>query len=162
MALKPLRPCRHPGCPALTRDGYCPKHKPAKAAAGSPPSGMAGITCRSGRTTCGRLSSCGSRFAGSVPGSIPLEIRAAVPGPRWWTTSSPIGETGCCLLTLPITRVCASTTTTRRRPRNRRKNAGRTREIDRANALEATSARRYACAHLGMCVTRRAGQAGGL
>ena len=32
MALKPLRPCRHPGCPELTRDGYCPKHKPAKAA----------------------------------------------------------------------------------------------------------------------------------
>ena len=31
MALKPLRPCRHPGCPALTRDGYCPKHKPVKA-----------------------------------------------------------------------------------------------------------------------------------
>lgn len=31
MAQKPLRPCRHPGCPALTRDGYCPKHKPAKA-----------------------------------------------------------------------------------------------------------------------------------
>ena len=30
MTLKPLRPCRHPGCPALTRDGYCPKHKPAK------------------------------------------------------------------------------------------------------------------------------------
>ncbi len=31
MALKPLRPCRHPGCPELTREGYCPKHKPAKA-----------------------------------------------------------------------------------------------------------------------------------
>ena len=30
MALKPLRPCRHPGCAALTREGYCPKHKPAK------------------------------------------------------------------------------------------------------------------------------------
>lgn len=28
MAMKPLRPCRHPGCPALTREGYCPKHKP--------------------------------------------------------------------------------------------------------------------------------------
>ncbi|BAK99194.1 hypothetical protein OBV_19960 [Oscillibacter valericigenes Sjm18-20] len=28
MALKPLRPCRHPGCSALTRDGYCPAHKP--------------------------------------------------------------------------------------------------------------------------------------
>ena len=31
MALKPLRPCRHPGCPELTREGYCPAHKPAKA-----------------------------------------------------------------------------------------------------------------------------------
>ena len=31
MALKPLKPCRHPGCSALTRDGYCPKHKPRKA-----------------------------------------------------------------------------------------------------------------------------------
>ena len=31
MALKPLRPCRHPGCSALTRAGYCPKHKPQKA-----------------------------------------------------------------------------------------------------------------------------------
>ncbi len=28
MASKPLRPCRHPGCPALTRDGWCPVHKP--------------------------------------------------------------------------------------------------------------------------------------
>lgn len=32
MALKPLRPCRQPGCAALTREGYCPKHKPQKAA----------------------------------------------------------------------------------------------------------------------------------
>ena len=31
MALKPLRPCRHPGCQALTREGYCPAHKPDKA-----------------------------------------------------------------------------------------------------------------------------------
>ena len=31
MALKPLRPCRHPGCPALIREGYCPQHKPSKA-----------------------------------------------------------------------------------------------------------------------------------
>ena len=31
MALKPLKPCRHPGCRLLTRDGYCPKHKPQKA-----------------------------------------------------------------------------------------------------------------------------------
>ena len=32
MAEKPLRPCNNPGCSALTREGYCPKHKPAKAA----------------------------------------------------------------------------------------------------------------------------------
>lgn len=31
MALKPLKPCRHPGCPELTRDRYCPKHKPKRA-----------------------------------------------------------------------------------------------------------------------------------
>ena len=28
MASKPLRPCRHPGCPVLTRDGWCPQHRP--------------------------------------------------------------------------------------------------------------------------------------
>lgn len=28
MAMKPLRPCRYPGCSALTREGYCPEHKP--------------------------------------------------------------------------------------------------------------------------------------
>lgn len=31
MALKPFRPCRYPGCPALTREGYCAKHKPKRA-----------------------------------------------------------------------------------------------------------------------------------
>ena len=31
MALKPLRPCRHPGCGALTREGYCPVHRPKAA-----------------------------------------------------------------------------------------------------------------------------------
>lgn len=32
MAQKPLRPCRHPGCPELTRDGWCAKHKPKQTA----------------------------------------------------------------------------------------------------------------------------------
>lgn len=31
MAHKPLRPCRHPGCPELTRETYCPKHVPQQA-----------------------------------------------------------------------------------------------------------------------------------
>lgn len=28
MPSKPPRPCRHPGCPELTRTGWCDKHKP--------------------------------------------------------------------------------------------------------------------------------------
>lgn len=28
MASKPLRPCKHPGCPELTREGWCPAHRP--------------------------------------------------------------------------------------------------------------------------------------
>lgn len=28
MAMKPLRPCRHPGCCILVADGYCEAHKP--------------------------------------------------------------------------------------------------------------------------------------
>jgi 5-methylcytosine-specific restriction protein A len=28
MANKPLRPCNHAGCDALTREGYCDKHRP--------------------------------------------------------------------------------------------------------------------------------------
>lgn len=28
MAQKPARPCAHQGCSALTRDTFCPKHKP--------------------------------------------------------------------------------------------------------------------------------------
>ena len=28
MAMRAKRPCRHPGCPALTADGWCDKHRP--------------------------------------------------------------------------------------------------------------------------------------
>ena len=31
MPNRPLRPCRHPGCPELTREGWCPRHKPKRA-----------------------------------------------------------------------------------------------------------------------------------
>lgn len=30
MPNKPLRPCRHPGCSKLVRDGYCPEHQPPR------------------------------------------------------------------------------------------------------------------------------------
>lgn len=29
MSMKPLRPCRHPGCCELVSDGYCDQHRPA-------------------------------------------------------------------------------------------------------------------------------------
>ena len=38
MAQKPLRPCAHAGCPALTRDGYCDKHRPKDRARRNPES----------------------------------------------------------------------------------------------------------------------------
>ena len=31
MAMKPLRPCRHPGCCELVADGYCELHRPKRA-----------------------------------------------------------------------------------------------------------------------------------
>ena len=31
MPTAPLKPCRHPGCGALSATGYCPAHKPASA-----------------------------------------------------------------------------------------------------------------------------------
>lgn len=30
MALKPLRPCAHAGCREVTRDTWCPRHKPQR------------------------------------------------------------------------------------------------------------------------------------
>lgn len=31
MPRKPMRPCRHPGCHVLTREGWCEAHKPKRA-----------------------------------------------------------------------------------------------------------------------------------
>ena len=30
MAMKPLRPCRHPGCGVLVSGGYCDRHRPRR------------------------------------------------------------------------------------------------------------------------------------
>ena len=30
MPMKPMRPCKRPGCRAMTREGYCPEHKPKR------------------------------------------------------------------------------------------------------------------------------------
>lgn len=36
MPTRPLRPCRHPGCPRLTSGGYCMEHAQGSARAGRP------------------------------------------------------------------------------------------------------------------------------
>ena len=96
MALKPLRPCRHPGCPALTRVWILPKHKPVKAErrVSAQWHGWYSLPIWTDDLRPAQL--LREPFAGSVPGSIRPEIHATAPGPRWWTTSSPIGETGSC------------------------------------------------------------------
>lgn len=42
MSSRPLRPCAHPGCKELIRDGrYCPTHQPAPAADNNRPASQA-------------------------------------------------------------------------------------------------------------------------
>ena len=115
--------------PAGTRDAgplpgrdTAPSTGPARRPAGCRRSTTAGTACPSGRTTCARRSSCGSRSAASAPRGIRPEILGTAPGPRWWTTSSLTGETGASSSTRPTTRACARPATTARRPENRPKN----------------------------------------
>ena len=86
----------------------------------------AGTCCRSGRITCGRRSCCVNRSVGSAPGSTRRVIHAAGHGPRWSTMCGRIAGTGRCSSTRPITRACASITTTRRPRENRPKNGAKT------------------------------------
>ena len=125
MALKPLRPCRHPGCGALTREGYCPKTSHRKRPAEPRRSTTAGTACPSGRTICARRSSCGSRSAASAPRGIRQVIPGTGPGPRWWTTSSLTEGTGASSSTRPTTRACARPATTARRLWRWRRNGGK-------------------------------------
>lgn len=151
MALKPLRPCRHPGCAALTREGTVPSTSPRKPLAGSRRNITAGTACLSGRTTCARRSSCGSRSAASAPRSIRPETPGTAPGQRWWTTSSPTGGAGRCSSTRPTTRACANDAMTRKRHGSRQKNDGNETEFEASVGLEATSAPGCAGGHRGAC-----------
>ena len=114
MAMKPLRPCRHPGCQKLTREGWCPKHKPKRAER------RVSAQWPSGQTICGPISSCGNHGAGSAPDG------AYGPGPRWWITSSPTGVTGPALSTGTICRACASPATIAKLPSKWRRKNGKT------------------------------------
>lgn len=107
---------------------------------------MDGTGCRCGRTNYGQPSFCGNRSAGNVRG------RASALGPRWWITSSPIGETGCCLSIPAITRACVSAAMIVKRRWNKPKNDGKTGERTAANLRPHPGA----CALVRPCVRLRA------
>ena len=134
MAMKPLRPCRHPGCPALTREGYCPKHKPKRAErrASAEYHGWYNLPVWTDDLRPAQL--LREPGAGSVPGMV------FAPWPPWWTMSRPIGETGSCSSTRPTIRACASAAMTGRRRGNRRKNGGNGWDREGIRWREATSA----------------------
>ena len=131
MANAPLRPCRHPGCPELTREGWCPKHRPQhRRRVSAEYHGMYNLPIWTDKLR----SCCASRSAASAPG------RAYGPGPLWWTTSGRTAGTGRCSSTGRTTRACVSTITTARRRWNRPRTGGNSDGSDRFHAAEASPA----------------------
>ena len=145
MALKPLRPCRHPGCGALTREGYCPKHKPQKAPRRVSAEYHSWYSLPIWTDDLRPAQLLRSPSAGCVPPSIRREIPGAAPGPRWWITSSPTVGTGRSLSTRATTRACASITTTRRRPGSRLRNGGKIGADSTGTAVQTLDAWAQAC-----------------
>lgn len=57
MPMKPLRPCNKAGCTALTRDGYCDRHKQNRQPDNRPSAHQRGYTCRWSKARTEYLSS---------------------------------------------------------------------------------------------------------
>ena len=130
MARKALKPCRHPGCPALTREGWCPKHQPEpRQAQRKESAAWHGWYSRAVWTQELR------------PAQLMREPFCRVCAAKGWRTMwSPSGGTGRCSSARPTTRACASSTTTRRPPGSRRKGGVRPGDFDGCFPREATSA----------------------
>ena len=130
MARKALKPCRHPGCPALTREGWCPKHQPApRQARRKESAAWHGWYSKAVWTQELR------------PAQLMRESFCRVCAAKGWRTMwSPSGGTGRCSSARPTTRACASSTTTRRPPGSRRKGGVRPGDFDGCFPREATSA----------------------
>ena len=156
MALKPLRPCRHPGCRELTRDGYCPKHKPKRAArrASAEWHGWYSLSIWTDNLRpaqllrepwCRECARRGVRTRATVVDHV-----------------RPHKETGSCSSTRPTTRACASVATTARPPGRWRRSAGKTAKTEGLPEREATSAPVDARRRAGAHGRSRPGQAEGL
>ena len=136
MAKKALKPCRHPGCPALTREGWCPKHKPAPRQAQ-----------RKESAAWHGWYSKAIWVQDLRPAQLMREPFCRVCASKGWRTRatvvdhvSPSGGTGRCSSARPTTRACASSTTTRRLPGSRQKSGVRPGDFDGCFPWEATSA----------------------
>ena len=113
MAMKPLRPCRHPGCSVLVRDGYCGAHRPKRTNDRSEEVKSWHCTGQtSGCVNFGRGNSFGSPSAGSVPSE------ASEPGPPTWTTLWTTRVTGMCSVIRPTWRAFATAATAVKRRGN--------------------------------------------
>ena len=112
MAMKPLRPCRHPGCQKLTREGWCPKHKPKRAER--------------------RVSAQWHGWYNLTVWTDDLRPNQLMREPwcrecaRRGITSSPTGVTGPALSTGTICRACASPATIAKLPSKWRRKNGKT------------------------------------
>lgn len=94
MAMKPPRPCRHPGCGELTKDGYCPKHKPKQAARRESAQWHSWYSLPIWTDDPAARSAAPGAF---LPGVCPTGHPHA--RPLTWTMCGTTGETGCCLQT---------------------------------------------------------------
>ena len=81
--LRPLKPCRHPGCRALTRDasGYCPPH--AEAARGR----AAEREARQDKAMAGHGGPSAPRCSARSRSAAPVQPRATSCRPPTLTTS---------------------------------------------------------------------------
>ena len=119
MAQKPLRPCRRPGCPELTRDGWCPKHKP-KQAVRRESAAWHGWYSLPVWTDDLRPGCWKSRSAGNVPGGD------GALQPPTWIMSGITRATGRCSPTEGICKACATPATPAKQWRNCGKSGGKT------------------------------------
>lgn len=148
MAKRSLKPCRHPGCPELTRDGWCPKHRPAPR--------------QNRRGASGAYHSWYSKVVWTQelrPAQLLREPFCRVCAAKGWRTPAtvvdhviPFRGDWDLFVSRPITRACASSTTTRRPPGNKQKAGGKGASLDGAPPRKATPARpgvgECVCIHL--------------
>ena len=129
MAMKPLRPCRHPGCSALVRDGYCGAHQPKRTDDRSEEAKSWRWMYRTDKWL--RELRPEQLLRSPSAGSVPSE--ASEPGPPTWTTSWTTRVTGMCSVIRPTWRAFATAATVVKRRGNCGKTARKRNDAEAQN-----------------------------